>query len=94
VHRSEDNLRGAEACLEHYAISERDTTEAAMQDAAWCALLQHCSSFGGMADGLATHANLEAITWEEFREFLSLSCSRRPNDSESPGTEVGTHVCQ
>jgi hypothetical protein len=68
VHRSEDDLWGAEACLEHYSISERDTAEAAMQDAAWCALLQYCSSFGGMVDGLATHADLEAITWEEFRD--------------------------
>jgi hypothetical protein len=34
VHRPDDDLRGAEACLEHYSITERDTTEAAMQDAA------------------------------------------------------------
>ena len=38
VSRPEDDLRGAEAYLEHYAISERDTTEAAMQDAARHAL--------------------------------------------------------
>jgi hypothetical protein len=34
VRRPDDDLRGAEAFLEHYSITERDTTEAAMQDAA------------------------------------------------------------
>jgi hypothetical protein len=34
VHRPEDGLRGAEVCLEHYSISERNSAEAAMQDAA------------------------------------------------------------
>jgi hypothetical protein len=48
----EDDLRGAEAFLEHYSISERDTAEAAMQDAAPCALSQYCSLFGGVVDGL------------------------------------------
>jgi hypothetical protein len=34
VHRSDDELWGAEAFSEHYSITERDTAEAAMQDAA------------------------------------------------------------
>jgi hypothetical protein len=34
----DDDLRGAEAFLEHYSITERDTIEAAMQDAARRAL--------------------------------------------------------
>jgi hypothetical protein len=52
VLRPEDDLRGAEAVSEHYSISERDTAEAAMQDAARRALFQYCSLFGGVADGL------------------------------------------
>jgi hypothetical protein len=52
VRRLEDDLRGAEAVSEHYSISERDTAEAAMQDAARRALSQYCSLFGGVADGL------------------------------------------
>jgi hypothetical protein len=52
VRRPEDDLWGAEVCLEHYSISERDTTKEAMQDAARHALLQYCSLFSGVADGL------------------------------------------
>jgi hypothetical protein len=52
VRRPEDDLRGAEAVSEHHSISERDTAEAAMQDAARRALSQYCSLFGGVADGL------------------------------------------
>jgi hypothetical protein len=52
VRRSDDDLRGAEAFSEHYSITERDTTEAAMQDAARLALSQYCSLFSGVADGL------------------------------------------
>jgi hypothetical protein len=52
VHRPEDDLRGVEAFSEHYSISERDTAEAAMQDATQRALSQYCSLFGGVADGL------------------------------------------
>jgi hypothetical protein len=48
----ENSLRGAEVCSEHYSISERDSAEAAMQDAAWRALSHYCSVFGGVADGL------------------------------------------
>jgi hypothetical protein len=33
VRRPDDDLRGAEAYSEHYSISERDTTKAAMHDA-------------------------------------------------------------
>jgi hypothetical protein len=34
VRRPNDDFRGAEAFSEHYSITERDTAEAAMQDAA------------------------------------------------------------
>jgi hypothetical protein len=47
-----DDLRGAEAFSEHYSITERDTTEAAMQDAARRALSQYCSLFSRVVDGL------------------------------------------
>jgi hypothetical protein len=52
VHRLDNDLRGAEAFLEHYSITERDTTEAAMQDAARRALSQYCSLFSGVAEFL------------------------------------------
>jgi hypothetical protein len=52
VRRSENSLQGAEVCTEHYSISERDSAEAAMQDAARRALSHYCSVFGGVADGL------------------------------------------
>jgi hypothetical protein len=52
VRLPEDDLRGAESCSEHYAIAERDTAEASMQDAARHALSQYCSLFGRVADGL------------------------------------------
>jgi hypothetical protein len=52
VRRSENSLQGAEACSEHYSISERDSAEAAMQDAARRALSHYCSVLGVVADGL------------------------------------------
>jgi hypothetical protein len=52
VRRPENSLRGAEVCLEHYSISERDSAEAAMQDVARRALSHYCSVLGGVADGL------------------------------------------
>jgi hypothetical protein len=52
VHRPDDDLWGAEAFSEHYSITERDTAEAAMQDAARHALSQYCSLFSRVADGL------------------------------------------
>jgi hypothetical protein len=52
VRRLENSLRGAEVFSEHYSISERDPTEAAMQDAARRALSHYCSVLGGVADGL------------------------------------------
>jgi hypothetical protein len=52
VRHSENSLRGAEVCLEHYSISKRDSAEAAMQDVARCALSHYCSVLGGVADGL------------------------------------------
>jgi hypothetical protein len=52
VRRPDDDLRSAEAFSEHYSITERDTAEPAMQDAAQWALSQYCSLFSGVADGL------------------------------------------
>jgi hypothetical protein len=52
VRCSENSLWGAEVCSEHYSISERDSAEATMQDAAWRALSHYCSVLGGVADGL------------------------------------------
>jgi hypothetical protein len=52
VRRPENSLWGAEVCSEHYSISERDSAEAAMQDATRCALSHYCSVLGGVADGL------------------------------------------
>jgi hypothetical protein len=52
VRRPNDDLWGIEAFSEHYSITERDTIEAAMQDAARRALSQYCSLFSGVADGI------------------------------------------
>jgi hypothetical protein len=52
VRRPENSLWGAEVCSEHYSISERDTAEAAMQDAARSVLSHYCSVLGGVADSL------------------------------------------
>ena len=52
MRRPENSLRGVEVYSEHYSISERDSAEAAMQDAARHALSHYCSVFGGVADGL------------------------------------------
>jgi hypothetical protein len=48
----DNDLQGVEAFSEHYSITERDTAETAMQDAARRALSQYCSLFSGVADGL------------------------------------------
>jgi hypothetical protein len=52
VRRLENSLRGAEVCSEQYSISERDSAEAAMKDAARRALSHYCSVFGWVAEGL------------------------------------------
>jgi hypothetical protein len=52
VRRPDGDLRGVEAFSEHYSITERDTTKAAMQDVARHALSQYCSLFSGVVDGL------------------------------------------
>jgi hypothetical protein len=52
VRRLENSLRGAEVCSEHYSISERDSAEVAMQNAARRALSHYCSVLGGVANGL------------------------------------------
>jgi hypothetical protein len=65
VHRPNDGLRGAEAFSEHYSITERDIAEAAMQDAARCALSQDCSLFSEVGDELDlkyyTHRSTDKI---------------------------------
>ena len=52
MRRPDNDLQGVEAFSEHHSITERDTVEAAMQDAAQRTLLQYCSLFSGVADGL------------------------------------------
>jgi hypothetical protein len=52
VRHPDNDLRGVEAFSEHYSITERDTAEAAMQDAARRTLSQYCLLFSGVADGL------------------------------------------
>ena len=52
VRHPDDDLLGAEAFSDHYSITERDTSEAVMQDAAQRVLSQYCSLFGGVADDL------------------------------------------
>jgi hypothetical protein len=52
VRRPDDDLQGVEAFSEHYSITEKDTAEAAMQDAARRTLSQYCLLFSGVADGL------------------------------------------
>jgi hypothetical protein len=52
VRRPENSLWGAEVCSEHYSISERDSAEAAMQDATQRALSHYYSVLGRVADGL------------------------------------------
>jgi hypothetical protein len=52
VHRLENSLWGAKVFSEHYSISEWDSAEAAMQDAARHALSHYCSMLGGVAHGL------------------------------------------
>jgi hypothetical protein len=52
VRHLKNSLRGAEVCLGHYSISERDSAEAAMQDAAWHALSHYFSVLDGVVDGI------------------------------------------
>jgi hypothetical protein len=52
VRRTENSLRGAEICTEHYTIAEWDSADAAIQDVARRALSHYCSVLGGVADGL------------------------------------------
>jgi hypothetical protein len=42
MRRPDNDIRGAESFSEHYSITDRDTGEAAMQDAAQRALSQYC----------------------------------------------------
>jgi hypothetical protein len=52
MHRPDNDLWGVEAFSEHYSITERDTAEAAMQDAARRALSQYFSLLSGVANDL------------------------------------------
>jgi hypothetical protein len=52
VRRPVNDLRSVEAFSEYYSITERDTVEVAMQDAAHHVLSQYCSLFSGVADDL------------------------------------------
>jgi hypothetical protein len=52
VLRPEDGLWGVKVCSEHYSIFERDSAEAAMQDAAWRALSHYYLLFSGVTDDL------------------------------------------
>jgi hypothetical protein len=47
VRRPENSLQGAEVYSEHYSIPERNSAEAAMQDATRRALSHYCSVLGG-----------------------------------------------
>jgi hypothetical protein len=74
VRHPENSLRGAEICSEHYSISERDSAEAAMLDAARHALSHYCSVLGGVADGLNLRyypaAHLAAAAQEAWLSHL------------------------
>jgi hypothetical protein len=52
VHPLENSLWGAGVCSDHYSMSEWDSAEAAVQDAARRALSHYCSVLGGVVDGL------------------------------------------
>jgi hypothetical protein len=52
VRRLDDDLWGVAAFSEHYSISERDTVEVVMQDAARRVLSQYYSLFNEVANGL------------------------------------------
>jgi hypothetical protein len=52
VRRPENSIQGSEVCSEHYSISERDSSEVAIQYVARRALSHYCSVLGGVADGL------------------------------------------
>jgi hypothetical protein len=97
VRRPDDDLRGVEAFSEHYSISERDTAEAAMQDAAQCALSQYCSLFSGVADGLnlryypcrPTGSTELSRARAEIAELRAELAERRHQEGGSPAP-VGT----
>jgi hypothetical protein len=72
VRRPDDDLRCAEAFSEHYSITERDTSEAAMQDAARQALSQYCLLFSGVADGLDLKYYPRRSTGSARGEIVSL----------------------
>jgi hypothetical protein len=67
VRRLENGLQGAEICSEHCSISEWDSAEAAMQDAAWHALSHYYSVLGGVADGLNLKYYPLSSIWQHRR---------------------------
>jgi hypothetical protein len=90
VRRLNDDLRGVVAFLEHYSITERDTTKAAMQDAERRALSQYCSLFSGVADGLDLKYYPRRSTGSdggvaELPELFQLKCL-------SPALEARPHL--
>jgi hypothetical protein len=72
VRRPDDDLWGAEAFSKHYSITERDTAEAAMQNAARHALSLYCSLFSGVADGLDLKYYLRRSTGSAGGVIVSL----------------------
>jgi hypothetical protein len=52
VRHPENSLWGPEVCSKHYSISERGSTEVAMQDATRRVVSHYCSVLGGVADDL------------------------------------------
>jgi hypothetical protein len=67
VRHLDDDLWGAEAYSGHYSITERDTVEAAMQDATRHALSQYCSLFSGVADSLDLKYYPLPLDWQYQR---------------------------
>jgi hypothetical protein len=63
----ENSLWGAKVCSEHYSISERDSAEAAMQDAARRALSHYFLVLGGVADGLNLKYYPPSSIWQHRR---------------------------
>jgi hypothetical protein len=74
VHRSENSLRGAEVCSEHYSISERDSAKVVMQDAARRALSHYCSVLRRVADSLNLRYYPRPSSIWQHRKHGCLTC--------------------
>jgi hypothetical protein len=88
VRRPENSLRGAEVCSENYSISERDSAEVAMQDAARRALSHYCLVFGGVADGL----NLKYYPHRPFGSTVGVIASPVGEDNPRLSSTVNLTV--